>query len=536
VRTPAPPEPSAAPRTARATGISRPPAPRRLDAIVVLAATVAALALRLPNIGRAYWIDEAITIGVSSHPVGDIPALLRHDGSPPLFYVILHFWLEVVGRSPVATHLLPLAFSLACVPAAWWAGREIFGATAGRAAAVLSATNPFLSWYSTETRMYTLVVLLALLGLAETWRALRHRRRLDALGAVAAGAALLYTHAWCLYLVLAVTAVLAADHWRRGDRDTAVGVVAGGAAAFALWLPWLPSFWAQAHNAAAPWAVQPGIGDFFADPSTVLGGTAGVLFVPLLAGGALLTARKVPRRVRRDAALLAGAALLTTIAGFAGAEVEPSWTVRYLAVIAAPYLLAAAGFLSTTRTGRAALWVGCAGLATWSVVGSLLPNPAALYAKDNMAAVAAEAAPHLAPGDLVVVTETEQVPVAFLYLPAEVRYLNPMGPVRDPSVVNWDHIVDRLEQARPCSALAGPLNSLPVGGHVLEIDPDRLVGSSGSAWSVAVNSQVRRVDSFLRTDPGLTPVATFRPDLSPRPFAPVEATLYVKTSAAALCQ
>ncbi|MGH9095276.1 MAG: hypothetical protein ACRDXE_08960, partial [Acidimicrobiales bacterium] len=55
-------------------------------AVVALLVTFAAL-LRVVNLGRGYWVDEGISIGIASHPVDQIPHLLRLDGSPPLFYL-----------------------------------------------------------------------------------------------------------------------------------------------------------------------------------------------------------------------------------------------------------------------------------------------------------------------------------------------------------------------------------------------------------------------------------------------------------------
>ena len=46
-----------------------------------------------------FWIDEAISTGIASHPLGAIPGLLRHDGSPPLFYFLLHFWMQAFGAT-----------------------------------------------------------------------------------------------------------------------------------------------------------------------------------------------------------------------------------------------------------------------------------------------------------------------------------------------------------------------------------------------------------------------------------------------------
>ncbi len=505
------------------------------DRALLGALALLSLLLRAPNLGRAYWIDEGITIGISAHPLAQLPRLLRQDGSPPLFYVLLHFWMRIFGRSEVATHLLPLTISLLAVPLGFWAGRELFGRRAGLAAAALLATNPFLNWYSTETRMYTLVVVLALVAVTFAWRAYRDRRPADVVAAVVAYTALMYTHDWSLYLTGATALILLWRAWVARDRTRMKWVIWSGVAVFVLWLPWVPSFIYQARHTAAPWAVQPGIGDFFADPATVLGGTLGFLAVPALAAGAWLCRDRVDPRLRQPAGVLAAIALSTTVVGFVGAMIEPSWTARYLAVIVAPYLLATAGMLATTLRGRVVLAGVCSALTLWSLVGTLLPNPNSRYAKDNMAAVAAAASPYLAPGDLVVVDQTEQLAVARRYLPADLAYATPTGPVSDPTVVDWRNLVSRLERATPCAALAPSVDTMAVGSYVLEIIPAKHLGATGSAWSRAVTDQVTMVDLFLSDDPALRFVTTFDEGLRPRPYAPVEGLLFRKTASTPSC-
>ena len=506
------------------------------DPVLVGALVALAVVLRAPNLGRAYWIDEGISVGIASHPLSRLPALLRRDGSPPLFYVLLHFWVRLFGSSQIATHVLPLMISLATIPAAYWAGRELFDRRAGLAAAGLMATNPFLTWYATETRMYTLVILLSLVALTLAWRAGRDRRLTDASGAVICFTGLLYTHDWALYLAAATAAVLLQRAWATRDRHLAVAVVTGGAVTLLLWLPWVPSFLFQAGNTAAPWAVRPAVGDFFADPASALGGTLGIVVVPLLAYGVWRTRSLAPAGRGRSAGSMAAVGLVATVMGFAGAMFEPSWTVRYLAIIVAPYLLGAAGYLSATATGRRVLWAVAGLLSAWALIGMLLPNPNGRYAKDNMGALASSVGSHLQAGDIVVLTQTEQTAVAYHYLPPGLTYVNPTGPVPDPSVVDWRNIVRRLQEATPCSAVGPTLDAAPVGTMILEVDPVRRLGASGTAWHQAVNGQVIAVDSFLAHDPALKALGAYTPALSPRPYAPVDGVLYEKVSAIPSCR
>jgi hypothetical protein len=226
---------------------------------------------------------------------------------------------------------------------------------------------------------------------------------------------------------------------------------------------------------------------------------------------------------------------LCALAGFLGAQIEPSWTVRYLAVIVGPLLLASAGALATTRRGIGVVTVVCVLLVGWSAIGTLLPNPNAKYAKSNVAALARQVGPLLRPGDVVILTQTEQSAVLAHYLPRGLQYVTPTGPISDPYVVDWRNLVERLQTTDPCQAVGATIDGAPAGTQILEVDPARQLGASGTAWSQAVNAQVREVDKVLAADGSLTREASFAPALIPRPFSPVRAVLYRKVAGPAAC-
>src|SRR5436305_9633677 len=104
--------------------------------------------LRSYFITGQFWMDEAITTGIASHPLAAIPGLLRHDGSPPLFYFLLHFWIRAFGASETATHWLSLTFGLLMIPAGYWAGSSLISRRTGIYAATLLAFSEFLDQYA----------------------------------------------------------------------------------------------------------------------------------------------------------------------------------------------------------------------------------------------------------------------------------------------------------------------------------------------------------------------------------------------------
>jgi len=232
--------------------------PLGLAALVLLS-----FVLRTTELGIGFWIDEGLSVGISDRPLTDIPHALRLDGSPPLYYLLLHVWMAVTGTSEEATRWFSLLVVLIAVPVAWWAARMLFGARAGWMAAVLTATNPFLTRFAQEARMYALLALLALVACAAFGRAFtgddsERARRPWAITLAVTLALMLYTHNWALFFGAACGAVwlflVARSARGPGRRDLLVtGAVAFGGAAL-LYLPWVPTTLYQAAHTGAPWA------------------------------------------------------------------------------------------------------------------------------------------------------------------------------------------------------------------------------------------------------------------------------------------
>ena len=142
----------------------------------------ASLYLRTKSLGESLWMDEGLSIGIASQPLFDIPGVLRVDGSPPLYYMLLSVWMDVFGDGPADTQSLSMAIALLTIPGGMWAGWSLFGRRAGLICAALCAVNPFLTNYAQETRMYSLMLLLSLLTAAAFLHvfAFRHRGYLPA--------------------------------------------------------------------------------------------------------------------------------------------------------------------------------------------------------------------------------------------------------------------------------------------------------------------------------------------------------------------
>lgn len=461
--------------------------------------------LRTRYIGGQFWMDEAITTGIASHPLDQIPGLLRQDGSPPLFYFLLHFWIQAFGASETATHALTLVLGLVTIPVAMWGGWSLFGRRGGLMAATLFAFNAWLTQYAQETRMYELMALLGLLATVAFIHAFVYRRRGYLILFAVAQALMLYTHDWGIFFGIGAVIALVPIWWVSDDRsgvvrDAALALVAAGL----LFLPWLPNFVYQATHTGAPWAASPRLGAPILVSRDLLGGdrVTFVLVIAVVIGLGPLVAGRF-RRTREATMLwtLIALPLATLVVAWVASQITPAFVSRYFApVLASILLLAAWGCARSGIIGWLAVFLSFVFILH---VGQYSPS----Y-KSDMREVAGEMAPLLHPGDLVISGQPEQVPLTWYYLPDGLHYASTIGPVSDPTHMNWVLALKRLQNADPQATIATLLANLKPGQQVLYVRPiTRIVHNWQAPWTRLVRRRSAQWGAILSSDPHLEPIA-----------------------------
>ncbi len=210
--------------------------------IWIVLVTAMALVLRLVRLDfQPLWWDEGWSVYFAATDPGAMLRLTAVDIHPPLYYLLLHVWIELVGAGPVAVRLLSVLIGVATVPLLYLAGRRLFGREVGLAAALLLAVSPFHVFYSQEVRMYGLVTLLGVAALCFACPGGRAGGRWWVwVGYVAAAAAALYAEYYAVFLILALNVVVVL-RWARGRRPVKelFSWLAAQAAVVVLYLPWL---------------------------------------------------------------------------------------------------------------------------------------------------------------------------------------------------------------------------------------------------------------------------------------------------------
>jgi mannosyltransferase len=443
---------------------------RASDALLAGATVVLLIAIsayvRTRAISGSFWMDEGLSVGIASHPLGDIPGVLRRDGSPPLYYMLLHVWMDAFGRSETAVHWLSLTAALLCIPSAMWAGWSLWGKRAGYVGAVVCALLPFLTAYGEEARMYALMALFALLASTCWLHAFVYRRRGYLIGFAVLQAAMLYTHSWGIFF--GVGAVLALiPVWRASDERGRIvkdALLAFGGAAI-LYLPWVPTLLYQASHTGAPWANKPRLGVPIQIARDVLGGYGPAVALLLVGGfGLALVLRGDEAREKRSVVTLAIIAITTLGLAWLLSQLSPAWASRYFAAMLGPLiLLAALGLARARALGLAALACLC--------VFWVDPTEYVDGYKSDVRDIGAEVGAQMRPGDLVISGQPEQTPLVWYYMPGGLRYADTIGAVDDPRHMDWVEALDKLEEADPRQVLPPLLANLRPGQKVLFVRP-----------------------------------------------------------------
>jgi preprotein translocase subunit Sss1 len=319
--------------------------------LVGLVALVAVVALAARFVVRSpLWLDEALSVNIAKLPLGDIPRALHHDGHPPLYYVLLHGWMSLFGSGDRAVRALSGLISLAGLPLAYRAGRRVAGPRLGWTTVVVFALSPYFLRYGSETRMYSLLMVLVLAGYLLVTEALERTTALRLVGIAVVVSALLWTHYWSMWLIAAVGLLLVgrlAVQLRRGEgierrAAAALGAVVVGVIGF---VPWLPTLAYQSVHTGTPWAkpfrpatmlvtsIQDFNGGPYSEPQVLTFLTVVLVVIGVFGRGIDAWRVELDLHTRREARVPAALLVLTMVlASIAGMITHSAFSPRYAAV------------------------------------------------------------------------------------------------------------------------------------------------------------------------------------------------------------
>ncbi len=458
---------------------------RVLAGVGVVLVVAAGLLLRFWT-RSGLWLDEALTVDVARQPLHDLPNALRHDGAPPLFYVLLHFWIRIFGQSNDAVRALSGVIAVITLPVGWLCGRRFGGRAVAWTTLVLLASAPFAVYYATEARMYALVILLTGLGFLALQRALEAPRPGNLIAVAVVTALLLYAQYWSLYLVGVVALWLIVSIVRvrrRGHPEDAPwpALIALGAGCL-LFVPWVPTFLYQAKHTGTPWAAPPNFSAVinavtgFTDNqgSTLTTGTnqgrlLAIIYFAMLAlalfgvgkSGRIVELDLHTRPRARGTTFVVVGTLFAAIAG--GILTASAFSPRYAAVVFLPLILLVALGTTTLLAPRVRLVVVAVAVAAGLVSSAQNVTTQRTQANSVAAAINAQAKQ----GDVIGFCPDQLGPSVYRQIDDPSQYHMLTFPRQTgPAIVDWVDYADAVNAGSPAEYTNVLISRAGAGHHV----------------------------------------------------------------------
>ncbi len=412
-----------------------------LTRIVVLALMAFAAAMAAAFfIPQSLRLDEAQTLWQISRFPSEIFHVVGSDVHVPLYHFLLFGWNSLFGSGIVVDRIFSLVFFLASIPMIVLVGDETYGARGiSIFGAVLLTLSPFVNWYASEIRMYTMLVFMTLVSQYFFIRFRKEGSRGAWWGYLVTGVIGAYIH-YFFGLVLIAQAIFFLffrNEFRPGSLRRLLLAYAIILLSLAPWVVYVLTL-GQASN-SVPLLPVPSLINLFNTFSEFLVGEQSVpinSFVvalwPLIMLAWFLTFQKRGRRGPDHAALLFILLLPITIAFAVSVLYKPVYLERYL-IFAAPafYLLLSAMIDAYPRKLAITLRIAFAGTML-AMMYVLAMNPSTPV-KENYAVAAQYLTQYGKPSDVAVVS------APFTVYPLEYYY---EGPVTIDTLPLWDQYAE----------------------------------------------------------------------------------------------
>ncbi|MEI6060298.1 MAG: glycosyltransferase family 39 protein [Bacteroidota bacterium] len=145
--------------------------------------------------------DEPFSIYIAQMDVFSIVSQLSKGNNPPLFEIILHYWISIFGISAFATRFLPFIFSVITVVYIYKIGISFFNHKIAIISSLIFTFSTYHIYFSHETRVYSLFALLTTISMYSYLSLVKNRSSKPNLAALTlANILLCYSHFFGIFI------------------------------------------------------------------------------------------------------------------------------------------------------------------------------------------------------------------------------------------------------------------------------------------------------------------------------------------------
>lgn len=479
------------------------------------------------------WLDEALSYSfASSQSAWEILIVLPQiDPHPPLYYLILHYWIKLAGVSEFALRFPSAVFGAAAVPVLYVLTIKLYDHRVALLSSSVLAIAPFQIIYSQEARMYSLFVLLTITSMYFLVSWLTSSSNWSAIGYGITTVLLGYTHVYALFIIAAQN--LYAVRWYGPMLEKSmpsfrrwIGIQSGIGVMLLPWVGMLVGRALLSRSNATSWLTPPGIGQIIATPVVWVTGAgvhlALILLVPLTSAAILIYViaavyseqpRYVPtmgidlsksidfdrlRRLREGELVLFWVSVPVISGILLSYLVEPIYAIRYtIAAAIAFYVLVAKGIdLIQPRRIRYIL-------AALLLVGLLAPLPGYYTERETEAwnDVTAHIEANADADDLVIVSDDYmQVPFDYYWNGSNITVRTVSDTERNHDAL-WDRAYARISVSRVQSIVDDYDDVWLVLSHTSATHDERILSAIGTPKELVNRTSYPGIDVYnFRSD------------------------------------
>lgn len=208
-------------------------------------------------------LDEAQSLFQVSR---DYPGLLfqiAQDVHVPGYHTLLRGWITIFGSDVSTARYMSLLFYIATIPAVFYLGSMIFNRRIGLLAALFVTISPFMEWYGSEARMYSMLAFVTVIHHILFLKVFKQGRPVHWFWYTVVTIIGLYTHYFFAFVILTegMFYLLFRQQFPAGSLKR---FIIAGAVALAAIMPWL--WYVRSLGSASntkPSLMTPSSGDLF---------------------------------------------------------------------------------------------------------------------------------------------------------------------------------------------------------------------------------------------------------------------------------
>ena len=183
--------------------------------------------------------DEPFSIYTAQMPLSDVIIYLRGGNNPPLYEILLHFWIKLFGIGAFSVRLPSLIFSCLTALVIFRIGKSFFSFSTGVVASFIYSFSTLQTYYAHEARVYPLFLLLASISFLLLMKYIIEGKKTSLVLLCLTDILLIYSHYFGFFILL--NQLLSLLFYKKIRKDfIALAFVA--AAVILTFLPMMPSF------------------------------------------------------------------------------------------------------------------------------------------------------------------------------------------------------------------------------------------------------------------------------------------------------